>query len=66
MTLVIMKMWKHFFKKLRNTKVRNKNNKKSKLSLHLPKREQGVKGLHNKALKPLIVNLHGLDKCLIA
>ena len=65
MTLVIKKMWKHFFKRLRNIKVRKNNNKKSKLSLNLLKREQGVKGLHNKALKPLIVNLHGLDKCLI-
>ena len=33
--------------------------------LLLLKREPGVKELHNKALKPLIVNLHGLDKCLI-
>ena len=30
------------------------------------KKKQGVKGYHNKALRPLIVNLHGLDKCLIA
>ena len=64
MILVIKKMWKHFFKRLRNIKRKN-NHKKSKLSLNLPTREQGVKGLHNKALKPLIVNHLGLDKCLI-
>ena len=65
MILVIKQVWKHFFKKLRTIKKKH-NLKKSKLSLHLLKREQGVKGLHNKAFEPLIVNLLGLDKCLIA
>ena len=65
MTLVIMRMWKLFSKKFKIIKVREKN-KKKKLSLNEKERELGVKTPLNKALKPLIVNLFGLDTCLIA
>ena len=65
MTLVTMRMWKPFSKKLKIIKVREKNNKK-KLSLNQQERELEVKAPLNKALKPLIVNLLGLDICLIA
>ena len=65
MILVIKKMLKQSFKRLRNIK-RKHNLKKNMLSLLLLKKEQRVKGLHNKAFKPLIVNLLGLEKYLIA
>ena len=59
-------MWKLSSKRLKNIKVREKkNNKKRKLRLNQPRRELGVKEIHNKAPKPLVVNLHRLDKCLI-
>ena len=64
-------MWKLFFKRLKITKVSEKNNNKNnnknnKLRLNLQGKELGVKAPLNKALKPLIVNLLGLDTCLIA
>ena len=65
MTLVTMRMWKPFSKKLKIIKVRKKN-KKKKLNLNQQERELEVKAPLNKALKPLIVNLLGLDICLIA
>ena len=58
-------MWKLFSKKLKIIKVREKN-KKKKLGPNQQGREPGVKAPLNKALKPLIVNLLGLDTCLIA
>ena len=52
------------FKIILKVRVKN-NNKKSKLRLNLQRKELEVKAPLNKALKPLIVNLLGLDTCLM-
>ena len=62
MILVNMKIWKLFSKRLKIIKV----SKKNKLRLNPQRRELGVKAPLNKALKPLIMNLLGLDTSLIA